>query len=148
LGGFIARPFARLQTVGDVFRHRHVREQRVILEHDADAALAWRQMIDRLAVEQHPAIGLPDEAGHDPKQRRLSTTGRAQQGDQLAASDVQIYIAHRGEVVEPLRDAIEGKPMTTIRRYHLKARNLRFSWQITIAVETLLRQYPVLRGRA
>jgi hypothetical protein len=90
-------------------------------------------MIDRLAVEQHPAVGLPDEAGHNPKQRRFSTTGRAEQGDQFAAGYVEIDIANGGEVVEALRDAIEGKPVTTIRRHHLKARNLPFNRPATIA---------------
>jgi hypothetical protein len=89
-------------------------------------------MVDRLAIEQHAAVGLADKAGHDPKQRRLSATGGAQQSNEFAACDVEIDIALRGEVIEPLRYVIEGKPVTTIRR-HLKARNLRFNRPVTIA---------------
>ena len=54
---------ARAQAVGDVLRHRHVREQGVVLEDDADVALVGRQVVDRRAVDPHAARGLADEAG-------------------------------------------------------------------------------------
>jgi hypothetical protein len=57
-----ARKLVRLQSISDVFRDRHVREQRVVLEHDADAAPARRKVIDRLPVDQHAALRLLDEA--------------------------------------------------------------------------------------
>jgi hypothetical protein len=68
----LARPLLRLEAVGDVLRHRHVREQRVILEHDAGPAPARRQMVDGLVIEQHAAVALPDKAGNDAQQRGLA----------------------------------------------------------------------------
>ena len=81
-----------------------MREQRVILEHNADAALARRQVVDRLPIEQHAAFGLPDEAGHYPQQGGLSAAGRPKQCDQFASRDIEIDIAHRDKFVEALRD--------------------------------------------
>jgi hypothetical protein len=72
----LARPPQRFEAVCDVLGHRHVREQRVILEYDAGAAPARRQMVDALAVKQHAAVRLPDEAGHDAQERGLATTRR------------------------------------------------------------------------
>ena len=47
---------AGAQAVGHVLRHRHVREQGVVLEDDADVALVGRQMVDRRAVDAHAAL--------------------------------------------------------------------------------------------
>src|SRR5262249_51607046 len=73
----LARPFVRLEAVGDVLGDRHVREQCVVLEYDAGAAPAWRQMVDGFAVEQHAAAALADEAGDDAQQRGLAAAGGA-----------------------------------------------------------------------
>ena len=74
-------------------------------------------MIDRLAVEQHAAFGLADEAGHDPQQGRLAAAGRAQQRHQFAAGDIEIDVAHGDEIVESLRDVVERQPVAAIRRH-------------------------------
>ncbi len=61
LGGADA---AYAQPVGDVLRHRHVREQRVVLEDRVDVAVVRRDVGDVLAVEQDAARG-PD--GRSPR---------------------------------------------------------------------------------
>ena len=54
---------AHRQRKGDVLRHRHLREQRVALEHDAHAAPVRRQRLDRPAVEADvPAVGVSKPA--------------------------------------------------------------------------------------
>ncbi len=110
-------PFVSLQTIRDVFRHRHVREQRVVLEHDADAALARREVIDGLPVEQHAAFRLADEAGDDAQERGLAAAGRSEQRDHFAARYIQINVLDSNEIAEPLRDVFELKPVPAIRRH-------------------------------
>ena len=53
----LGRCAARLhaQAEGDVLEHRHVAEQRVVLEHEADLALAHVRVGGVLAVEQDAA---------------------------------------------------------------------------------------------
>ena len=48
---------AHLQREREVFRHRHVRKQRIILEHHADAALVGRDAVDRLVLEEYFPVG-------------------------------------------------------------------------------------------
>ncbi len=65
-----------LQAEGDVAAHRHVREQRVALEHHPEPALLRRQRVD-------PALVLPDAAGGQREQagqavqRAVGETARA-----------------------------------------------------------------------
>ncbi len=115
----VTRPFVRLQAIGDVFRDGHVRKQRVVLEHDADAAPARREMIDHVVVEKHPALGLPDEAGNDPQQGRLAAAGGSQQRHQFAAGDIEVDIADGDKIGEAVRDVLEPHAMRSGRR-HLK----------------------------
>ncbi len=72
------------QTERDVVRHRHVREERVGLEDQAEVP----------AVDGHPRDVLPrqhdlprvgrDEPGHDAEHRALATARRSQEGEKLA----------------------------------------------------------------
>ena len=48
--------------VADVLLHRHVREERVVLEHEADSAALGREVDPGLAVEQHRAVELDPPA--------------------------------------------------------------------------------------
>src|SRR3954453_6324537 len=59
------------QPEGDVLEHPHVAKQRLVLEYEADMALA-RAAIERvLAVEKNLARIGPFQAGDDPQQGRL-----------------------------------------------------------------------------
>ena len=99
----VLRQPPRLEPIGDVLRDRHVREQRVVLEHDAGAAARRRQMVDRFAVEQHAAFALRDEAGDDAQQRRLAAAARPEQRDELAAGKVELDAVDRGDIAEAMR---------------------------------------------
>jgi hypothetical protein len=103
----VARGVPGAQAVGDVLVHRHVREQRVVLEHHADVAAARGQVIDGAAVHPDAARGGHDEAADDPQQRGLATAARAQQGDQLARLDGQADAVHRGGRAEAVGDRLE-----------------------------------------
>ena len=68
-----ARPHAQAER--HVLEHAHVAEQRVVLEHEADAALGGGPMGDVLVVEAdaRARVGVRRvEAGDDPQQRRLA----------------------------------------------------------------------------
>ena len=60
---------AHFQAEGDVLRHRHMREQRVVLEHQADVALVRR--LERNIVAAHP-----DMTGRHGQQARDHAQGR------------------------------------------------------------------------
>ena len=63
-----------------------MREERVVLEDDADATLVRRYAVQRDAVHgDGPAIRRL-EAGDDHQRRRLPRSARAEEGDELAAS--------------------------------------------------------------
>src|SRR5262249_54386886 len=78
------------QAEGDVFGHGHVAKQRIVLEDEADAAVAHADARDVLAVEQHLARILELEPGDDPQQRRLARARGAEQRDELAGLDLEI----------------------------------------------------------
>jgi hypothetical protein len=64
------------QAEGDVLVHAQVRKQRIVLEHEADAALLRRHAAlgarHRLAVDLDTAGIDGDEAGNGPQQRGLA----------------------------------------------------------------------------
>jgi hypothetical protein len=84
-----------------------VREQRVVLEHDAGAALVGRQRVDRLPFDQHVAFALAQQAGDDPQQRGLAATRRTEQRHQLAGHDGQRHVVHRQRAAVAVCDALE-----------------------------------------
>ena len=51
------RPALHVQAEADVLAHAHVRKQRVVLEHHAEAALFRRQPVDARLVEPDAAAG-------------------------------------------------------------------------------------------
>ena len=82
------------RAVGDVRAHAHVREERVVLEHEADAATisghAAMPVEPQLAVALHAARGRREQPGDQPKQRRLAGAGRADHGGRLADVEVRV----------------------------------------------------------
>jgi hypothetical protein len=89
-----------------------VREQRVVLEHDADLAAIGRQMRNRLAVDPHVAGGLSQKAGDDFQQCRLAAAARTQQRNQLAGLDVEADVVGGHHVAEAMRDALKRECMS------------------------------------
>ena len=92
LGGWICASLGRAGLRGltrrpkaDVLEHRHVAEQRVVLEHEADLAVAHVDVGGVLAAEH--LAGRPIPAGDDAQQRGLAAARRPEKRDQLAESD-------------------------------------------------------------
>ena len=92
----------------DVLQHRHVREQRVGLEDQADVALLRRRVGDVAAADEDAARGRPVEAGDQRQQRRLARAARSQDGDELALRHRQIDLVGRGNGAVALAHAFEA----------------------------------------
>ncbi len=105
--GELVAPRQHTHPEGDVFEHRHVAEQRVVLKYEADFALAHADGARILAVEHHFAAVWSLQARDYPQQRGLARAREPQQRDQLAGSDVQADIVDCNEVAELLTDVSE-----------------------------------------
>ena len=79
-----------LEPERDIARHRHVRPQRVGLEHHADVPLPGRQAGDVGAANQDPAAVGAVESRDQPEQRGLAAAGRPEKGEEFAGTDVEI----------------------------------------------------------
>ena len=104
------RPFAArldLESEGDVFEHRHVTEQRVMLKHESDLAVPDRPQSRILAIEQHLSRIGDFETRDDAQQRGLAAARGPEQRDQRAGGDVEIDVFNRGEFTELLRHAAQ-----------------------------------------
>ena len=94
---------------GHVVQHRHVREQVVVLEHDADARAdlirvrAWVR--DVLAGQEDLAVVDPLQQVRAAQQRRLTRARGAQEDHDLVRSDVQVQATQDDVVAEALDDA-------------------------------------------
>ena len=91
-----------------VVAHRHVRIQRVVLEHHRDVALLRRHAVDDLAADADFAVGDFLEARDHAQQRRLAAAGRADQHAELAVGNVDVDAANhlrRAEVLLHCLDA-------------------------------------------
>ena len=93
-------------------RDGHVREQRVVLEHHAEAALFRRQRIDAHLVEPDAAARELHEPGDAVERGRLAAAGRPEQADEFAALDRQRKLVERVERLaaragEAARHAVE-----------------------------------------
>ena len=101
----VAWRLPHLEREGDVLRHRHMRKERVALEHHAEGARLGAAQRDVLALAHQAAGGRLLEAGHDHEESRLAGAGGAEQGQKFAAADIERHIFKRLERPEGLSDA-------------------------------------------
>ena len=85
-----------------LLRDRHVRIERVVLEHHGDVAVARAHVVDDLAADLDLAVVGVLEAGDGAQQRALAAAGRADQHGELAVGDVEVDAAHRMHGAEAL----------------------------------------------
>ena len=107
----LIRPFTPAfhpQAEGNVFKYGQVAEQRIVLEDEADLALARRHICDVLPMKQDPpAAGIRIfEPRNDAQERGLAGARRTQQRHQLATRHVQADASKRGEPAEGLADVV------------------------------------------
>ena len=81
---------AQFKRKRHIASHRHVREQRVVLEHHADIALV-RGHRDHFGITELEATAIrAGKAGQDRQQRGLARARRPEQRQKLATFDVQV----------------------------------------------------------
>src|SRR3569832_1060313 len=108
------------QSKGDVVEYAHMAEQRVVLEHEADLALARMFVSSVLAVKCDGAAVGQLHARDDAQQRRLAAAGRTEQRHQLSGGDVEADVVEGVELPEAffvvaVFDAHDG-PQCAVRR--------------------------------
>ena len=112
--GPVLRPYP--QPEGHVLEDAHVAEERVVLEDEADAAMAHVAHRRVFAFEQHlAAVGLL-QARDDAQEAGLARARRAEQGHELAGGDVEAHVVHRHERAERLGDAVTSMDIRVLRR--------------------------------
>ena len=87
-----------LQPEGDVGGHVPMREEGVVLEHQADPPLMGGHRDQIAAVESHPPSPGRFETGHHAQQRGLAAPARSEQRDDLAVVHSQVEPVERGLV--------------------------------------------------
>ena len=83
------------EAEGDVVEHGHVPEKSVMLENEADFALAHRERTGVFTMHDDLAAILPFEAGNDAQKSRLARPGRAEQRNELAGLDANRDVVER-----------------------------------------------------
>ena len=79
-----------------------------MLEHEADTTLLHRQMRGVGLAEMDAAAVDGFEPCECAQQGGLAAAAGAEQGDQLAALDMQVHAGQRGEIGEGLGDPFDG----------------------------------------
>src|SRR4051794_23237761 len=91
------RQIGHLQREGDILRDRHMRVERVALEHHSDVAVAGIRRRHVLAVDEDAARRRGVKPGKDAQGRALAGSGRSEQGKKLAGPDLEADALQRGE---------------------------------------------------
>ena len=82
-----------LEGKGHVVAHRHVRIERVGLEHHRDAALAGRDVVHHLPVDFQRAAGDLFQPRDHPQQGGFAAARRTDENDEFARADIKVDIA-------------------------------------------------------
>src|SRR6266853_1598063 len=112
----LARFAGELQAECHVVVYRHVRVERVVLEHHGDVALLRCDAVDDALADRDPAGGDLLQPGDHPQERRLAAARRAHQHAELAVLDPDVHAVHDLGRAEALAHPGEG------HRCHASAR--------------------------
>ena len=104
----LAAHVAHAQRELDVLGHRHVAEQRVVLEHQAHAALARGDVRDVAPVQGDAAVIDPRQPGDGAQQRALAAAAGPEQHEELAVADVERDVVDDRHAAVVLGDLVEG----------------------------------------
>jgi hypothetical protein len=98
---------AQLEAEGEVVANRHVRVERVALEHHRDVAVLGGHVVDDLVADAQRALGDLLEPGDHPQARGLAAARRADEDHELAVTDLEVEVRHGGDVAVLLDHVIE-----------------------------------------
>ena len=99
---------AHLQPEGHVLRHGHVREQGIVLEHEAHVAPVWRQAGHVAPAHRNPPLGRIDEAADHAQGGGLAAARRPKKRHQFAIGDAQRHVFHRDGGAVMLGDILKN----------------------------------------
>ena len=108
-------PAADAEAEGDVLEHRHVPEQGVMLEDEADVPLPHGLFGDVLGVVVDRPRVRDFEAGDDPQERGLARSRGPEQGHERAPGRFDGHVVEGREGAEPLADIPGDDTHRTIR---------------------------------
>ena len=118
------------RAIGDVLEHRHVREQRIGLEHHAHVAVGGRELRHVAAADQDLALARHLEAGDHAQGRGLAAAGGAEQGHELARLDGEGDVVHGRDGAVALGHVAEfdgGRLLCRAERLAVRGRDI-VSW--------------------
>ena len=91
-GDFRLGDAGHLQPEGEIAARRHLRIERIGLEHHGDAAVLRLLPGDVLSLDDDLAAGDGDEPGNRIQKRRLAAAGGAEQHQEFALGDLQVHV--------------------------------------------------------
>ena len=80
----------QLQAKADIVVHRHMRIERIGLEHHGDAAVAWLHIVAQLAADPQLAARNVLKPGDHPQQGGLAAARGADKDDEFAMLDLEV----------------------------------------------------------
>ncbi len=95
------------QAVGDVLADRHMRKQRIVLEHGVDVALVGRHAFGGLAENLDMALVRLLEAGDEAQAGGLARARGPEHGEELTFGDVERDAVDGADRAEPAADVHE-----------------------------------------
>src|SRR6185437_5864448 len=99
--------FAYPQRELDVLRHRHVPEQRIVLENEPHAAPPRRHVGHIVPVQRDPPVVQPREPGYCPQQCALAAAAGPEEHEEFPVPDLQRDIVDDRDALIALGELIE-----------------------------------------
>ncbi|MNW64821.1 hypothetical protein D3C74_431380 [compost metagenome] len=94
--------FFHLQAKSNILIHRHVLEQRIVLEHKADLPLLGRKIIYRLAMKNNLAAVRRLQSCQHAQNRGFAPAAWTEQPNQMAFGNAEVDVLHRVKISEML----------------------------------------------
>ena len=88
------RQLAHHKSESHVLSNRHMGEERIVLENDADAPLVYGNAVQVTTIQNDIAHGRNNETRNHLQRRGLSASGRTEKRKEFSFPDLQIYRTH------------------------------------------------------
>src|SRR5438552_1015213 len=97
-------PFFDRQPESDVVKHRHVAEERIVLENESNIALLDFDIVDPLAANKNVPGARRFQPGNQPQDGGLAAAAGTQQRQQFSFADGKTDIANSLDFAKSLAD--------------------------------------------
>src|SRR5262249_36785517 len=112
LSSFFPWAVPDLQTIADIFLHRHARKQGVGLENHADSPFPRRQVGHVFAMKNHVSVVRLFETRDNAQDRRLAAARSAEQYQRLTFGDIEADVLKHLSFLKALADAADTRGHT------------------------------------